>query len=64
MYIGSIDELIVSNNVMNCNSSSDYGIRDNGTNVIFIGNIMDNDASSGNVMFNNPIMVGNSGIGS
>ena len=64
LYIGSIDELIVSNNVMNCNSSSDYGIRDNGTNVIFIGNIMDNDASSGNVMFNNPIMVGNSGIGS
>ena len=64
LYIGSIDEVVVSGNVMNCNSASDYGVRGHGTNQIFIGNIMDNDASTENVFYNNPIIVGNIGISS
>lgn len=63
LYVnGSVHDCHISGNVMQCNENSDYGILCASSYAVIIGNRIDNDASSGNSITQNPVIVGNVGI--
>lgn len=51
-------------NDFRCNDNSDYGVTIKSLNTIVIGNYLENEAETQNVISNNPILIGNIGIGS
>ena len=63
IYSDSTNAKIIGND-MQCNNSSDYGVYINSLNTIIFGNYLLNEAQTpANQIANNPIIVGNVGIG-
>lgn len=60
---GQTNAKIIGND-FRCNDNSDYGVTIASLNTIVIGNYLDNEAETQNVIENNPIIIGNIGIGS
>ena len=59
----TIKDLKVIGNTLECNDDSDYGIKIVSENAIIIGNTVNNEAETGNIIDPSAVVVGNIGVG-